>query len=681
MPSPLTRGRRLLAAAALVGAAAALAGPAGRLAAAMALVLVAPGYLLERALPAPRPPLVARAAVWLGLSLAAVALVYQWCWAAGLSLGDLALWPAAAALAAAALAAAWRDLGAPPPVPASPEAAWSAALTAAIVAAALALRLADAQGLALPPWVDSVHHALMVRVATETGAAPASLEPYMPVGDLPYHWGYHVVIATALRLAGAGLPETLLLTGQILNGLHALTAAGLAVALWRRPAAGPAAALVAGLVSLMPAYYLSWGRYTQLAGLLMVPGLAVAWQHGLAGRGRGWWAAAAVTLAGLSLVHFRVLLFGAALLAALSLVWAAGRPWAEVRPRLLAALAAGAAAAALTAPWLALLAGRALLPAVAGGGLAGGGSYNALNPDLLWVEPNRLLVALALAAGAAGLARRAGAAAALVIWVGLMALMANPWLLAYLLAAAGIALLAAALLGRRPAPAVAGAALLLLARLGPPPYLWLITNDVFVISLFLPLAALIGGGAALLYGRLVAAGPAAARALRPAMAVALVAAGAWGAAAVRDDVLNEGTVLAGPADRAAIEWAAANTPPDARFLVNAAPWLPTARRGADGGWWLLPLAGRWTTAPPVLYVYGAPDYVARVNAVADAVIGYAPSGEAAVLDLIAAEGITHIYLVAGKGALSAELFAGRPGFTQVYSQDGVTIFAVEGAGA
>lgn len=678
MPSPLTRGRRLLVAAALV-AAAALLSPAGRLAAAMALVLLAPGYLLERALPGPRPPMVARTSLWVALSLSVVALVYQWCWAAGLAIGDLALWPVAGALAAGALAAAWRDLGALAPPPAGREAAWFGALTVAIAAATLALRLADAEGLALPPWVDSVHHALMVRIAAETGAAPASLEPFMPVSGLPYHWGYHVLIATVLRLAGGELPETLLITGQILSALHAPAAAGLAVAMWRRPAAGPVAALVAGLVSLMPAYYLSWGRYTQLAGLLMLPGLAVAWQQGLAGRGRGWWAAAALVLAGLSLVHFRVLIFGAALLAALSLVWAAGEAWPAVRERLVAAVAAGAGAAALTAPWLALLAGRALLPAVADGGLAGGGSYNALNPDLLWVAPNRLLVALALAAALAGLARRAGAAAALVLWVGLMALLANPWLLTYLLAAAGLALLAGGLLRRSLAPALAGAALMLIARLGPPPYLWLITNDVFVISLFLPLAALIGGGAALLYGRL-AARPTLARALLPSWAVALALAGLWGAAAMRDDVLNEGTVLATRADRAAIAWAASSTPPDARFLVNAAPWLPTARRGADGGWWLLPLAGRWTTAPPVLYVYGDPEYVAHVNAVADTLIGYRPGGEQAVLDLIAAEGITHIYLVAGKGPLQAELFAGRPGFTQVYAQDGVTIFAVDGAG-
>ncbi|NTU83323.1 MAG: hypothetical protein HGA45_28805, partial [Chloroflexales bacterium] len=624
------------------------------------------------------PPLLSRLAVWIGLSLGAVALVYEWCWAAGLAIGAAALWATAGLLAIAALGGAWHDLGQPmPPGPGAAALRWAGALTGAVFLATLALRLADIEGLALPLWVDSVHHTLLVRIAAETGTAPLSLAPYLPVHDLPYHWGYHVAIATLLRLSGLGLAETMLLTGQALIALHALTAAALALALWRRPAAAPVAALVVGLVSLMPAYYISWGRYTQLTGLLILPGLAIAWQQGLAGRGRGWWAIAAFTLAGLSLVHFRVLILGGALLAALSLVWAAGGDWPGIRSRLFAAAAAVAAAAALTAPWLALLTARALLPAVADGGLAGGGSYNALSDALLWVTPNRLLVALALAGALAGLRRRAAAAASVLLWVGLMALIANPWLLSYLLASAGAVLLVAALIRRQLALAALGGGLVLSAALGPPPYLWLITNDIVVISFFLPLAVLIGGGAALLYARLAAAGPRVARLLAPVCVAALAAAGLWGAVTLRGEVVNQSTVLAGPADRAAISWAAANTPPDARFLVNAAPWLPSARRGTDGGWWLLPLAGRNTTMPPVLYVYGAPEYVAHVNAVADAVAGYAPGSEQTILDLIAAEGITHIYLTEGKGPLRPELFAGRPGFTQVYAQDGVTIVAVD----
>jgi len=676
-----TPGRRLLLAVALGVIPASLAAPAGRLGVAMALVLLAPGYLIERRL-APSQPALVRLSLWLALSLSLVPLAYMWLHAAGVALGAPGLWLAAALLAGAALVCAWRDLGATPdPAPAPAGIRRANALTAILFALTLWTRFAQIEGLAFPPWVDPVHHALLVRVAAETGMAPLSLEPYLPVRELPYHWGYHVTIATLLRLSGMDLPGTLLFSGQILNALNALAAAGLALALWRRPLAAPVAALIVGLVSLMPAYYLSWGRYTQLTGLLMLPGLAIAWNAALHQRGRGWWLAVALCLAGLNLVHVRMLIFGLLLLAALGLVRAAGHPWAALRARLPGALAAVAGALALTAPWLALIINRALLPAAAAGELGGDSSYNALNENLLWIAPNRLLVALALGGGLLALWRRERAGAALLIWVGLLALATNPWLLGYALPAAGAVALINGLLRRAPLLALAGAALLLLnPALVTLPYLWLLPNDVLVISLFLPLALLIGGGAALALGWLEAARPRLRPFLIPATAVAVLALGLWGALNSRS-VINPVTLLVRPGEPAALAWAAAETPPDARFLVNAAPWLPGARRGADGGWWLLPLAGRWTSAPPVVYVHGPPEYVARVNAVADTVIGYAPGQEQAIFDLIRAEGITHIYLVDGSGPLQAGLFVGRSGFAQVYARDGVTIFAVEDAGA
>src|SRR5262249_27555641 len=166
------------------------------------------------------------------------------------------------------------------PHPFTRSSTWSAALLA-ILALTLWTRFKQIEGLALPPWVDSVHHALMIRVAAEHGQVPYSLRPYLPVDQLPYHWGYHVFTAAIMQLSGLPLTQAMLWTGQALNTLQALVAGALAAHLWRRPLAGVVAALVVGLISIMPAYYLSWGRYTQLAGLLLLPPLAVAWRMGL----------------------------------------------------------------------------------------------------------------------------------------------------------------------------------------------------------------------------------------------------------------------------------------------------------------------------------------------------------------------------------------------------------------
>ncbi|MEI6777098.1 MAG: hypothetical protein WCK70_09360, partial [Chloroflexales bacterium] len=569
----------------------------------------------------------------------------------------------------------------PPPPPAScppPPAPrlLSPYLLLAIFAITLWARISQVEGLALPAWVDSVHHALMVRVAAETGMLPTSLRPYLPVDDLPYHWGYHVFTATLLRLSGLALPDTMILSGQILNALCSMAVAALAGYLWRRPSAAVGAAIAAGLISIMPAYYVSWGRYTQLSGLLMLPGLAIAWGEALRGSGRWRWALATLLIAGLSLVHMRVLIFALALLVAQAIVWGVGQPRHVLRARLLPVLTTGIAALALTAPWLWLLARRALLPALASaGGLAGGGSYNALNNGLLWTTQNELMISAGLLGAWLGLRRRAGAAAVMLIWVTLLAIESNPWLIVYLTPGAGALLLIWGLRQRRLPAILVGISLLLLnPRSVALPYLWLITSDVVVISLFVPLGVLAGGGAALLSTALPVARRWPRTAGLIAAAVSLGVAG-YGAFAQRD-VLNPSTVLATADDRAAIEWAAANTPPDARFLVNSTGWLDTARRGADGGWWLMPLAGRWTTAPPVLYTYGDPDYVRHVNAVSDSVAGYTPGHEQIILDLIVSERITHIYLGAKGGVLKPDLFIGRPGFHTIYERGGVTIIAV-----
>jgi len=148
----------------------------------------------------------------------------------------------------------------------------------------------------------------------------------------------------------------------------------------------------------------------------------------------------------------------------------------------------------------------------------------------------------------------------------------------------------------------------------------------------------------------------------------------WGAWDLRD-VVNPTTVLATPADVAAITWVAEHTPPDARFLINAAPWLGTGR-GGDGGWWLLPLAGRWTSTPPALYDYGPADYVRETRARTQQLLDFDPGQEPALYQLIDRDQITYIYLGPNPKPITAAAFPTSQGFEKIYQQGGVTIFAV-----
>jgi hypothetical protein len=671
-----------------------IAGPAGRLLVALPLLLFGPGYLFEQAWPAFEGiSLALRPALWLGLSISLIALIYEWATALGLVLSAPALYMLAAACGAGVI---WRILRIEDRKPAIFDlrsAIFNLRFTLALLAILTLTfwtRFSQIEGLALPPWVDSVHHALMIRVVTETGQAPLSLRPYMPVDQLPYHWGYHVFVAAIIQLTGLALGQAMLWVGQVLNALQALAVAAWAAYLWRRPLAGVVAALVVGLLSIMPAYYLSWGRYTQLTGLLILPPLAILWRELLRAPSRGRLACLAVLLAGMSLVHFRILVFALAYMAVSGAAWAfaAGtsepslrlgvrlslmqprglldRPGqaAQLRARLGYAAAAAGLALALAAPWLWLLILRTLLPAVEQPGtLAGNDSYNALTDGLLWAGHNRALLALALATALWGLARRRSAAAEQALWVAAIALLANPTVLGL-------------------------------------PHIWLITNDVLVISLFLPADMLIGGGACWLVemierrwvirspwsaaptGLTVEHGPQTTGygqryrhlLLRAGVTVALAGLALRGAWELRS-VVNPDTILATDADVAAIAWASEHTPADARFLINATPWL-RIYRGTDGGWWLLPLAGRWASTPPVLFVHEAPEDARHAREVSGIVAGFREGQEQQIGQLIERERITYIYLGARPGPLSPKTFAGNPAYTKVYEHEGVTILAV-----
>ncbi|MCS6888915.1 MAG: hypothetical protein NZQ09_11975 [Chloroflexus sp.] len=642
--------------------------PAGRVLLATGLWLIAPGYLLERRLPGPRPHWLLRIALWLGISLSVLPLIYLWVTTIGGNLPSTVLNAAALLLAVGSIVAAWHDLATAQRQPSTTT--WLLLLVLVIGAW---LRAEQIAGLAFPAWVDSVHHALMVRVAAETGRAPWTLTPYLPVVEMPYHWGYHVVIAAAWRLSGGELPDVMLWSGQLLNWWQSVAAAALALLCWRRPIAAIVAAAVVGCISWMPAYYVSWGRYTQLSGLLLLAALAIAWQQWLDVGSRreraGWLAIIAIVIAGLSLVHMRIFVFGGALIAAQSFVWSLRQSRRTITARVAQALLASAAAVALATPWWLLLLRRVLVPAATGAqSLTSGGSYVQLNYDLMWIGPNEWLVALALIGGAIGIARRQSIAAVLMLWVGGLAVLTNPWLVSYLTPPAGLVLLFYSVTRRR--WLLSGLGLLLLT-INPAtvrlPYLWLLPVDIAAISLFLPLSSLIGGGMALIW-------PAQRRFGQIGGTIALIGLTIWGASQQRA-IVNPVTVLATAADREAIAWVAEQTPPTARFLINAAPWLPGVARGNDGGWWITPLTGRWTSTPPALFVYGDAASAQAARQRSQQIIDFG-DGKTVDLDaLISAEQIDYIY-TSPNGPLRPEHFANRPGYEIAFAQDGVVIYRV-----
>ena len=110
-------------------------------------------------------------------------------------------------------------------------------------------------------------------------------------------------------------------------------------------------------------------------------------------------------------------------------------------------------------------------------------------------------------------------------------------------------------------------------------------------------------------------------------------------------------------------------------MTNVTHWQYRTYRGEDGGWWIMPLTRRETLLPPVLYVMGARDYVDKINNFAETA-SQLQDCSTEFWELVQEAGVTHIYVVEGRGSLQPEGLEDCAGLSLVYAKDGVAIFEV-----
>ncbi|MCK5430610.1 MAG: hypothetical protein KAI94_14120, partial [Anaerolineales bacterium] len=146
------------------------------------------------------------------------------------------------------------------------------------------------------------------------------------------------------------MPQAVLWTGQILNGLAVFSLYPLAVRVGRTRWAGIIALLVAGLLLSMPMFYVNWGRYTQLTGLIILASFAyIAWVM-LTGKSKkpGIGILLGMILAGLALTHYRILLLALLFFPAFLIIFAREFGWKSILSR---SLISGLLAGLLFLPW------------------------------------------------------------------------------------------------------------------------------------------------------------------------------------------------------------------------------------------------------------------------------------------------------------------------------------------
>ena len=430
----------------------------------------------------------------------------------------------------------------------------------------IAWRLFQARGLLLPNWVDSQHHYLIVRTILENGGLPDTMAPYL---EMPfyYHYGFHAVAALYTAISGLEIGQSMLVVGQVLNGLIGLSIYALGKALWKdwRPAA--LAALMVSFVTRMPAYYLSWGRYTLTMGMVFLPlamGMALRLIH--KPRRKADIALMALLTAGVLLSHY----FAALLLAIYLIILAFVHFLPRLR-RMLTALAglsgiiSGAGLGLLLAlPWLLRVAHYSALSTGISSNFAAltNGSGNAAYIwKLLGPLSNQILLIPAIIGLVIALVKPKQSAFA--IWSLFLAILALPWSI-----------------NLRPFRA-----------------------DHFAIVLFLPVTLWAGW----LFWQ---AGRRVARLTHKRWVCAillLVVLAGWmiWSYPLSSDIVNPVTVMVTEDDLDALAWVKANTPEDARFFINTTYWQNDIYRGVDGGGWLLPYTGRWALVPTVFYTFSA----------------------------------------------------------------------------
>lgn len=503
----------------------------------------------------------------------------------------------------------------------------------------IAFRFHQARDLVFPAWVDSVHHVLLTQKIIDYGGLPKTLAPELDV-PLFYHYGFHLITALFSWVSRLEPVQAVLWFGQVINGLVVLGIYRLSKALWQKTLPAVMAALLVGFAFQMPAYYVTWGRYTLLTGLLvMLPAMAVAYELVMNGFSRERAARLLVLTAGLALVHYLALfyfgLFLISLVVERGVTWyrsADGETRMQIFQRLWPMVLAVSGGILVAMAWLLRMLNEQASQVSVQVVLPKTENINSYEYILYLIGPtfNYFLMGGALL----GLVlvwwqkRSRGMA----LWASIILILSFPWGL----------------------------------RFGP------FRPDHMAIVLFIPASLLLS------YGWVMGSQWLQSHvhkyvgvAVLMAGMVGMVAYGAW----QTRQVVNAVTILTDQADWIALEWIDENLPLEARFLTNTTIWQYQMYRGVDGGYWILPKTRRFAIALPGLYSYGSSEQKAEwVNWMERAAVVHACDD--GFWSLVKDARLSHVYLHAGKGTLHPEALIDCPNVEVVYEKNGVWIYEI-----
>lgn len=526
------------------------------------------------------------------------------------------------------------------------------------------IRILDA-----PMWGDSYQHTMIAQLMVDNGGLFSSWEPYAQLESHTYHFGFHSLVSVFHWFSGIDVIQSTLWVGQILNIFAIVALYPLAVMIGKNKWAGVIAIVIAGLISSMPMYYVNWGRYTQLAGQIILPVIVVILWKNLDSEQNNtrWNSLVWFGFAGLALTHYRVTIFIPLFYVSYFLFQLRNHRTVGLIKRL---IIHAVGVVILILPW-AIRIFEGALPRIFGTQISTAassvsqaaqdintiGNITGYLPIMLW-----LLVLFAIGWG---IWTRNQKSNIFSLWWLLILLAANPnWLH---LPGTGI-----------------------------------LTNFAVFIAAYIPAGILIGSSSASVLNRvgIIESSEISLQSDQGSQPIhrkylvwsiflfifLILISASFVQPRIRD-VQPAAHVLLTRPDLRAGEWIDQHLPSDAKFLVNSFfAYGGTLVVGSDGGWWLPLLTSRDSSQPPL--TYGSekgvrPDFVADTNSLV-ALIEEKGINHPEVLSELKERGITHLYIGQQQGQVNSNshpLFEANslitdPQFSPVYNEDRVWIFEI-----
>jgi hypothetical protein len=573
-----------------------------------------------------------RIALSIGISLAFYPIVFIWTGLVGFTWNQARIWVLMIFLTGWYLILVFRTILRGTPFQRQvPQDWWITASLLAIFLASLSVRLVMVRDLSAPAWVDSVHHALLGNLIVQNGGILETYFPYVSVPTANYHVGFHILLAIFQWLSRLDISNALLLLGQVLNAFMVFSTYLFTTTLVKNRYAGLIAAFVTGLVTPMPAYYTSWGRYTQLAGLVILPAaIAILYPYlkSAAAHSNNFQAnlknrnnlflifLGSVLLVGLFVTHYRVFAFQIILLIIISgFAFYSWQRQKFLKPGLLGYLSLALPTALLSllliSPWLPETIRTLFLPSLAWSQSASPRAFSDFSWNLLTSARGIFSLVIAAAGFIWAVLRKEIFAWILFIWLICLFFLANlnVWKL---------------------------------------PGANFVNNTSVVISLFLPISVLCGYLLSWLLTGWYHWLPSSLRKFYTIAIIILSILLGWITAKPLLTIVNPSTLLFREIDRPALNWIKENIPEDETVFINPFAWGYGLYAGYDGGFWISPLSERPTLPPPVLYGLDS-NSMRDINIMCNQVIQ--TNGDPKVLhDLMVQNQLKYVY-IGGKGGL------------------------------